>query len=176
MFFLIALSVICNIAPMVILPLAYDLIPDKIPAYMDFFGNTVSYMEKSYITIFRLPMMGLLMTIICIIMYSTKLTNYNKGINKIIWSVVAFIGTLKMGITSMEILFYDNIEVKGYFRTSVWILVVIGVLVLISGIVIMHKNKITFAEYRNKINSNRLGIFSVFILYVIFTLMPMYIN
>jgi uncharacterized membrane protein len=110
MFWLIILSILCNAIPMVILPIFYEVIPENIPAFIDFFGNTVVSMEKSYISILRLPVMGLLLSIICIVMYKIQLTGENKKLNKIIWSIVAFIGSLKMGITSLEILFYKNTE------------------------------------------------------------------
>ena len=73
---LIALSIIFNIIPMVILPLFYKNIPNSIPAFVDLWGNTVVSMEKSYISIFRLPVMGILLSIICIIMY--KINFYNR--------------------------------------------------------------------------------------------------
>jgi len=54
---LIILSIICNVVPMIILPIFYEAIPNNIPAFIDFFGNTLVSMEKSYISILRLPIM-----------------------------------------------------------------------------------------------------------------------
>ena len=179
MFVLIILSIVCNIVPMIILPLFYETIPNNIPAFVDFWGNTIVSIEKSYITIFRLPFMGLILSIICIIMYSIKLSGENNKFNKIIWSVVAFIGALKMGITSLEILFYENMETIKIFRIVVMVLVVIGILVLIYGLLKMYKNKIPFNEYKDGIKNYRIkfiGIFGALCVYIIIALMPMYIK
>jgi hypothetical protein len=176
MVFLIILSIICNIVPMVILPLVYESIPSSIPAFVDLLGNPVILMEKSYISIFRLPFMGLLFSIICIIMYSIKLTGENVKLNKIIWSVVAFIGSLKMGITSLEILFYENMETIKYFRIIILALVAIGIVILIYGVLKMYKNKLPLMEYRNGINKTKIKIIGTLCLYIIIALMPMYIK
>jgi hypothetical protein len=179
MFFLIILSIVCNVVPMVILSLFYNAIPNNVPAFVDFLGNTVVSMEKTYISILRLPFMGLLLSIICIIMYSIKLSGENGKFNKIIWSVVAFICALKMGITSMEILFYENMETIKLFRIIVMVLVVIGIMALIYGVLKMYKNKIPFNEYKDGIKNNRLkliGIIGTLGLYIIIAFIPMYIK
>ena len=172
---LIILSIIGNLIPMIILPIFYENIPDLIPAFVDFLGNPVVYMEKTYITIFRLPIMGILLSIICIIMYSINLSNETKKLNKIIWSIIAFIGSLKMGITSLEILFYENIDIINYFRMSVLILVVIGILILIYGLIKLYKHKIPFLEYKNLLNKRKLIIIGSLVVYIIIASMPLYI-
>jgi len=176
MFILIILSIICNIVPMVILPIFYGLIPDNVPAFVDFFGNTIISMEKSYISILRLPIMGLLLSIICIIMYKINLSGENGKFNKIIWSIVAFIGSLKMGITSMEILFYENIEIINIFRIIIMVLVIIGIMVLVYGLIKMYKNKIPMEEYKIGIKSNSIKIIGILCVYIIIVLMPIYIK
>jgi hypothetical protein len=161
---------------MVILPLAYDIIPNNIPAFVDFWGNIVVSMEKSYITIFRLPLMGLLLSIICIIMYSIRLTGENNKFNKMIWSVVAFIGGLKMGITSLEIIFYENMETIKIFRIFNMAFVIIGIVVLIYGVLKMYKNKIPIIEYKNGIGNNKIKIIGIICVYIIMVFMPIYIK
>jgi hypothetical protein len=164
---------------MVILPLFYNAIPNNVPTFVDFLGNTVVSMEKSYISILRLPFMGLLLSIICMIMYSIKISGENGKFNKIIWSVVAFICALKMGITSIEILFYENMGTIKLFRIIVMILVVIGITILIYGVLKMYKNRIPFNEYKDGIKNNKLkfiGIIGTLGLYIIIVFMPMYIK
>jgi hypothetical protein len=173
---LIIFSIICNIIPMVVLPLFYKNIPNNIPAFIDFLGNPIISMEKSYISIFRLPFMGILLSIICIIMYSINLSNEYKKPNKIIWSVIAFVGSLKMGITSLEILFYRNLEIIKYFRISVLILVIIGIIILVYGLLKIYKNNIPFIEYKNGINRNKIIIIGIIIVYIIIVLMPLYLK
>jgi hypothetical protein len=173
---LIIFSIICNIIPMVILPLFYEIIPNNIPAFIDFLGNPIVSMGKSYISIFRLPFMGILLSIICIIMYAINLPNEYKRANKVIWSVIAFVGSLKMGITSLEILFYKNLEIIKYFRMSVLILVIIGILILVYGLTKIYKNNIPFNEYKNGINKNKIKIVGIIIIYIIVVLMPFYLK
>jgi len=160
---------------MIILPIFYEIIPNSVPAFVDFFGNTVVAMDKSYLAIFRLPIMGLLLTVLCIIMYKIELTGENIIINKIIWSVVAFIGALKMGITSMEILFYDNMHVITVFRTIIMFLVIIGIMFLVYGLVKIYKNKIPIIEYKNGIKSNSIKIIGIICGYIAIVLMPFYV-
>jgi hypothetical protein len=173
---LIIFSIICNIIPMVILPLFYENIPNNIPAFVDFLGNPIVLMEKSYISIFRLPFMGILLSIICIIMYSINLPNEYKRPNKVIWSVIASIGSLKMGITSLEILFYKDLEIIKYFRISVLILVIIGIIILVYGLIKIYKNNMPFSEYKNGINKNKIKITGIIIVYIIIVLMPLYLK
>ena len=171
---LIILSFIFNVIPMVILPLVYKKIPNRIPAFVDLWGNTVASMEKSYLSIFRLPVMGILLSIICIVMYKIKFINENKKLNKMIWQVIAFIGSLKMGITSLEIIFYEKLETIKYFRITVFVLVITGIIILIYGLIKMYKNKITFMEYKNGINKNKILITGIMFMYIIIALMPIY--
>jgi hypothetical protein len=161
---------------MVILPLVYENIPNNIPAFVDFFGNTVVSMEKTYISIFRLPIMGLLLSIICLIMYKIKLIGEKEKFNKIIWSVIAIIGALKMGITSMEILFYENIEIINIFRIIILVLVIIGIVVLIYGLLKIYKSKIPINEYKTGFKNNSIKIIGILCIYIIIAFMPIYIK
>ena len=173
---LIILSIVCNIAPMVILPLFYNKIPDTIPAFVDLWGNTVISMEKSYISIIRVPFMGILLSVVCIIMYSMPLNNEDNQFNKIIWSVIAFMVSLKMGITSLEIIYYENMEIIKYFRISVLILVIIGITIMVYGLITMYKNKIPFMAYKNRIHKNKIIITGIIIVYITTALMPVYLK
>ncbi|MDR2480755.1 MAG: hypothetical protein LBD07_00475 [Spirochaetaceae bacterium] len=169
----IVLSIIFNIIPIVVLPLFYTNIPNSIPAFVDLRGSTIVAMEKSYISIFRLPVMGVLLSFICLMMFKADLENEQKKLNKIIWPVIAFIGALKMGITSLEILFYAEMNIITYFRTAVFVLSVIGVVVLLYALVRMYKNKITFTEYKNEIIKNKAMIIALVSLYIITALAPL---
>jgi hypothetical protein len=173
---LIILSIFCNFVPIIILSLFYNNIPNNIPAFVDLMGNPVIYLGKTYLSIFRLPIMGILLSIICIKMYLIKLTEENNKFNKIIWSVVAFIGSLKMGITSLEIIFYENLNVINIFRISVLILVIIGIIILLYGLLKLYKNKITFVDYKIGINNGKIIIFGALLTYIIIALMPIYVK
>ena len=176
MLILIIFSIICNLAPMAILPVFYETIPNSIPAFVDFFGNTIVSMEKSYISILRLPLMGLTLSFLCIVMYSIKISEENEKFNKIIWSVAAFIGALKMGITSMEILFYENMELVQRFRLIIMVMVILGIIVLLYGLYKMYKNKIQLSDYKTGVINNRIKIIVTLCLYVALVLMPVYLK
>jgi len=161
---------------MIILPFVYEIIPDKIPAFVDFWGNTIVSMDKSYFSIFRLPLMGLLLSILCIIMYSLKIPGENNKYNKIIWSIVAFISAIKMGLTSIEVIYYENTDIVNIFRIIVMILVIIGIMFLVFGLIKMYKNKITLIDYKNGITGNKIKIIGIICLYIAVVLMPVYLN
>jgi hypothetical protein len=160
---------------MVVLPLVYDIIPNSVPAFVDFWGNAIISMEKSYIAILRLPFMGILLSILCLIMYSLKIYGENGKLNKIVWSMVALIGALKMGIQSMEILFYENLETIYILRIIIFILILIGIIILVYSVLRMNKNKIQYSEYKIGIKNNRIKIIGIICVYIITVLIPFYI-
>jgi len=176
MFFLLVLLVICNVMPMLVLLLSYENIPNYIPAFVNLFGNTVVLMEKSLVSIFRLPLMGLILTIISVLMYSIKLPGENGKLNKMVWLAVAFIGSLKTGLTSMGVLFYGNVETANTFRIVILIFVAIGVAVLACGLVKMHRDKIPLAKYKNSANRHKVKIIGLMCAYVLVALMPFYMR
>jgi hypothetical protein len=108
-------------------------------------------------------------------MYKIEFAGENTKFNKIIWSIVAFIGSLKMGITSMEILFYENIEIINISRAIIWILVIIGISVLIYGLIKINKNKIPINEYKIGIKNNSIKIIGILCVYIILVFMPMFL-
>jgi hypothetical protein len=170
----IVLAFVFNIIPIVILPVFYQRIPDIIPAFVDLLGSPVVSIEKSYLAILRLPAMGVQLSIICLIMYKTKFDGEHKRLNQIIWRAAACIAALKMGITSMEIMFYEKLEIIKYFRIAVFILTIIGIIVLISGLIKMYKTKAAFTEYKKVLTINKILIVCVLGLYVIIALMPLF--
>jgi hypothetical protein len=55
-----SLSVIISILPFPILALLYKLIPSQIPLFADLAGNPTIMAPKSILSVFRLPIMGLM--------------------------------------------------------------------------------------------------------------------
>jgi hypothetical protein len=153
----------------------YNNIPNNIPAYVDFVGNTMIVVEKTNITILRLPLMGMIFSMICLIMYTLKLSDIKQKYNKIIWSIIALIGSLKMGVTSIEVYFYENIEFIKIFRIIVFVLSGIGILILLYSIFKIHKNKVKMVEYKNGLNKTKMIIIGILLLsYIIITIIPVY--
>jgi len=176
LFFLLAVSMACNFIPIIVLPFAYKSIPDNIPALVDIWGNPVVTIGKSYISIFRLPLMGLLLTALCIVMYTIKISGENGQTNKMMWAIVAFIGALKMGITSLEVLFYENAMAISNFRICIFVLVLTGVIILICGVIKMYKFNLPTAEYKSEIAKNKMKIIGILCSYVIIVLIPLFIK
>jgi hypothetical protein len=161
---------------MIFLPIFYKILPENIPDFVDLLGNPIISMEKSYISILRLSFMGLLLSVICIIMFFIHLSKEKQKLNKTVWSIIAFIGSLKMGLTSSEILFYENANAIKYFRIIIFVLVLIGIgLLLYGGIYKLYKTRVKIEEYKNEINfSNKIIIGIIIFSYIIIALMPMY--
>jgi uncharacterized membrane protein len=109
-------------------------------------------------------------------MHKIQFEGENNTVNKMIWPVIAVIGSLKMGITSLEILFYENMETIKYFRMSIFVLVIIGIIILIYGLIKMNKHKTAFMEYKNCIHNNKIVITGILFAYVIIALMPVYMK
>ena len=170
----IILSIVLNIIPTVVLPLLYHVIPDSIPAFVDFLGHPIVLMKKSYLSIFRLPVMGILLSMLCIVMYNIKLEH--KKPNQIIWRTIACITSLKMGITSLEVLFFENTETVKYFRLAVFILVIVGIIILLGALIKMYKDKYVFTEYKKDLQKNKILLSGILLAYIITALMPFYIQ
>jgi hypothetical protein len=155
----------------------YNNLPNNIPAFVDFMGNTMISVETTKLTIFRLPFMGLIVSMICLIMYTVKLSDIKQKYNKIIWSIVALVGALKMGVTSIEICFYQNIEIIKIFRIIVFVLSGIGIFTLLYGIFKIYKNKVSLDEYKNELNKTKIIIIGMLLLvYILITIIPVYIH
>jgi len=176
MMILIVLSLLCNLAPLVLLLLWYANIPASIPAFVDLWGNAIMFVDKSYLTVSRLPMMGIILTALCVVMYGIQLPKEKRRFNKIIWAIVAFIASLKMGLTSLEVLFIRSTAAIQYFRIAILILVVAGVIVLGGAAFKLYKNNIQWQEYKSGMSKIRTIIVAALVMvYVAIAAMPSYI-
>jgi hypothetical protein len=171
---LIILSFIFNLIPPIIFFIFYSALPDLIPASVDLLGNPISYMQKSYFSVIRLPLMGMLLSSLCLIMYLEKLPTEAKKVNKLIWPVAALICSFKTGISSLEILFAPEQTVI-YYRISVFVLVVIGIAVLIYGLTKLLKSKQPFFD-KNEMGRKKLYLIAgIVFAYAIVVLMPRFL-
>lgn len=171
---LITLTVILTIIPFVLLPIFYDSIPQQVPAFVDIKGNPTLMMNKSFFSVFRLPFMGIMTQIVCFTMYSVKL-EYEKEKNQLLWISVSFLAALKMSLTSMEVLIYDNSEILNIFRTIVLIVVCIAVVgIVFYGYLLYKKYNKQFIEYFSKVSKlQKMLLFVSLIGYVLLTLFPL---
>lgn len=134
------LSVFISILPFPLLTLLYDLIPSQVPLFVDLAGNPTVLASKSLLSVFRLPVMGLMIQVICLAMFSIKFSNeLQTKTNKMIWLAVSLIGAVKMSFTSMEVLIYENINLLDAFRIIVWVTVIVGVVLLSYGSFVLYR-------------------------------------
>lgn len=133
------------VIPILIVPICFN---KSIPALFELSGYIFECTEELTISYFHSPVLGLLLSIICIIIYSKKYFENSIIFNKIILLSIFIIINMKLGIPSMKIIFYinynkniiinnilNNIEVS-FFRISV--------IALIFGISLFIKNKDTY--------------------------------
>ncbi|MDR2798431.1 MAG: hypothetical protein LBB80_08805 [Treponema sp.] len=172
---LLIVSIILNIIPIIVLPMLYNNLPNDIPAYVDFLGNVMVSVEKNNLTILRLPLMGIIFSMVCFIMYTVKLPDIKQKYNKIIWSIVAFIGSIKMGVTSIEVCLYENLEYIKIFRILVFVLSGTGIITLLYDVIKIYKNKVKVVQYKNGLNKMKIIIVGILLLvYVLITIIPVY--
>lgn len=137
-----ALSVFISILPFPILAFLYKLIPTQVPLFVDLLGNPTVFATKSILTVFRLPIMGLMIQVLCIAMYFIKFNDQVKmKINRNMWIVVSFIGALKMSLTSLEVLIYENMYLLNILRTFVLIIIIAGVIILLFNLFTLYKRQ-----------------------------------
>lgn len=171
---LIILSVIITISPFVLLPVFYDSIPQQVPVFVDMKGNPTLMTDKSYFSVFRLPLMGIMTQVICFTMFSVKL-KYGRQKNQLLWLSVSFLATLKMSITSMEVLIYENPETLNLLRTIVWVAICIAVVSIVFNVYSLYKNyNKKFVQYLSKISTLHKTLLSLsFIGYLFLVLFPL---
>ena len=170
----IILSIILTICPFILLPLFYQHIPEQIPAFVDIKRNPTLMMNKNAFSIFRLPLMGTVTQIICFTMFSVKL-EYEREKNKFLWLLVSIMAGLKMSLTSMEVLIYDNTELLNIFRTIILISVCIAVVgIIFYGYTLYKKYNKQLIQYFSKVSKlQKTLLFLSLIGYVLLTLFPL---
>jgi uncharacterized membrane protein len=60
--------VACTILPFFILAYFYSLLPDRVPQFLTVTGEVATWVEKSVISVFRVPLMAVLTQIVCLLM------------------------------------------------------------------------------------------------------------
>jgi hypothetical protein len=116
------LSIIITISPIVLLAVLYQSLPDKITGFVDVHGNPAVLINKNILSVFRLPLMGLCLQVVCFTMAFLPLDK-KQDKNEVLWLMVALAAALKMSLTSMEIVYMNNTEVVQLLRNGVFILI-----------------------------------------------------
>ena len=86
--------------------------------------------------------MGLMIQVLCIAMYLTKFDD-KKTIkaNRNIWIAISIIGALKMSLTSIEVIIYENEYLLNIFKAFVLITVIAGVVILLFNLFTLYKRQ-----------------------------------
>jgi len=73
------LAAIISIIPFPVLAIFYKTIPGQVPLFVDLAGNLTIMTTKSILSVFRLPVMGLMIQVICVAMYLTRFSSTRRS-------------------------------------------------------------------------------------------------
>src|SRR6185295_13872914 len=59
---------VLTILPFFVLAYFYPVLPDRVPLFMSLNGEVVEWAEKSVISVFRVPLMAVVMQTVCVLM------------------------------------------------------------------------------------------------------------
>lgn len=173
------LAAIISIMPFPVLAIFYKTIPGQVPLFVDLAGNPTIMTTKSILSVFRLPVMGLMIQVICVAMYLTKLKGKNViKRNKNLWGVISVLAALKMSLTSMELLFFENQHVLSTIRVIVLGGTVAAVIFLLLNLfyLLQKKQNKVIKEYYKSINKLQYITIAVALaIYILFVFLPMLI-
>ena len=118
------LPAIITLIPFVIISCFFQAIPANIPAFMDLSGHSLLLMNKDLFSVFRIPWMGVMLQITCYTMFYGR---YENGRHRELWRWIALSSALKMTLTSLEIIVFDNDPVFQWIRGIVFLLIMVTV-------------------------------------------------
>lgn len=170
---LILLSWILTISPFIVLLLFYNQIPQQIPAFLDLKGNPAVWIQKSIPAVLRLPIMGLMIQGLCYTMFFTSREEARIR-NEYLWSSVSFSAALKMSLTSVEILFYNNPSLFSWLRNIVFIVILAAVINILVNLYELYKTyQGNFLVYFSAVNNLQKILITLFLTgYLLFVLLP----
>lgn len=88
------------IVPFPVLALTYAVLPTEIPLFVDLLGNPTISVAKSALSVFRLPVMGLLFVGLCNLLMSSRVRGWQQEYTRI-WQRVGLLAALKMSMTAI---------------------------------------------------------------------------
>ncbi|NCC71352.1 hypothetical protein EOM09_07270 [bacterium] len=175
---LLIISLILSAVPFIVIPIFFNIIPPTIPAFMNFAGNSVLTMKTTYVSVFRLPLMGLALQGVCIVMFFLNLPKDKEKKNKILWLMVSLLAALKMSLTSLEVFIYDNRLLLTTFRIIITVIVAIAIIILFKNAFFLFKDKDKGLKEYLKIILKRQSLLVILfiIIYIVLVLMPFYLS
>jgi len=119
---------VISILPFPMLAFLYELIPNEIPLLFDFTGNPTAMISKSIFSVFRFPIMGLLLQVVCIIGYLLKYEDKKEmKLNRVLWLTMSVIPAMTRSAASLEVFIYGNEYLLNVFRNIRTITVIIAI-------------------------------------------------
>ena len=128
---------ICTVLPIVVLIYFYPLLPERVPEYLNLRGEVELWSNKSFVSVFRLPLIAIDLQILCL------LTKYGvwqgrpvapgdallkTSLNLLDW-FRAFIA-IKLGASSLETVFYSFERFHSFTtatRITSWVTSILGI-------------------------------------------------
>jgi uncharacterized membrane protein len=169
------IALLIAVAPFVVLSIWFDAIPDTIPAFVDLFGRPVRVMSTSIVSVFRLPLMGLLFLAVCLTMRSVHFDDEKLDrLNRYLWNGAIVFGALKMSITSLEVLVADA-SILSSMRAAVFAIVILAVITVLYSLFSMLKydTDAVLAQARNCGNPKLVAVGTCLALYALLALYPL---
>jgi hypothetical protein len=145
------LLMILYVIPFVIIPIYFRM---SYPLLFEISGFSFINMEKMNFSYFCFPVIGLLLSIICIKISSFKLSEYSIIFNKVIMMSIFVIITIKFGFPSMKNIFYLNYNNNFYIIYNNIInnittpILKFSFIILCMGIYFYIKYEIPISEYK----------------------------
>lgn len=172
------LSSIITLTPFILLLTMYPGLPDKITGFVDVNGNPTLFINKNILSVFRLPLMGAALQVICFTMACLPLNEKQQKNNQFLWLTVALLAAVKMSLTSMEIMYTNNPELFQLLRKLVLVVIVIAVCFIA---VIAYQ---LYKSYNGQLNNYYIKIDGKYktviivamVVYFIFAIAPMFIK
>ena len=177
MFLLFIFSIVLYILHIIIFTWFYEVKPESVIGFFNYLTNTIISREKAYISIFKFPIIGFLITAFCIIMYKINISDKNKKYNKIIWSVIPLIVSLMMLVRPTEILFFNNSTLVFISSLIIMICVIICIILLVYSVIKILLNEVNYIEYKNGVNNKKINLIIILLsLFLVMIFIPNYIK
>jgi uncharacterized membrane protein len=149
----IFILILFSILPFVVLGLYYSNLPQEIPIFVDLFGKPIKFSNKNVFTVFRLPLMSLLLQLI-ILIFHLNIISFTKKIASIEVSksiinksekmlfFISIIISFKLGFSLFEFLLRHNhnLQTANIVRYVTLLIVIIGICIVLKNYILIDKS------------------------------------
>jgi hypothetical protein len=144
--FLLIIDALLTIVPFVLTGIYYNSMPGNIPLFVNFMGEPLVFVEKTLLTAFRLPLMGLILQAVCLAMYlgcreAASAKPGTKGLQRNFWLAASLIAAIKLFASSVP---FTGIILQDFvpaFRLVALFAALLGVAYLLACIVRLYREE-----------------------------------